>query len=340
MRLSNENILKMIFCSTHTLFEIKQKLNIFNNTVMYKAILSLTAYYQIYKSLGRMKNILSENCQIYSLTRYPSCNIIITASRSKHLKLWDVNKHYCIKTIDQDKPASSIVVLPDGNIASCTLSDIKIWDAKNDFKCIKKFYLKGYSFLFCLILLANGNMACATETNDNYYILIIAKNNYKCVKEFGKNSSLISCLTNLPFNKLASGGRDKTISIWDINDDYKCVGALGGHNGLIQALCAIPQKNILLSTSTDKTIKVWDIINYVCLRTIETNCDVMRCLLSLPGGYFASGYYSRIKIWDLGNFECLNTLESDFAHMTSLLLMDDGRLISSTADGKIIIWYY
>jgi hypothetical protein len=60
MRLSNENILKMIFSSTHTLFEIKQKLNIFNNTILYKTIISLTAYNQIYKSLGRMKNISSE----------------------------------------------------------------------------------------------------------------------------------------------------------------------------------------------------------------------------------------------------------------------------------------
>jgi WD40 repeat protein len=153
-----------------------------------------------------------------------------------------------------------------------------------------------------------------------------------------KHSSYISCLANLPINKFVSGSKDKTINIWDIYDDYKCVKTLNEHNGLIQALCAVPQKNILLSTSMDKTIKVWDIINYVCLRTIETDCDGMRCLVSLPGGYFASNYFSRIKIWDLGNFKCVNTLESD-AHMTSLLLMDDGRLISANTYGVITSWY-
>jgi E3 ubiquitin-protein ligase TRAF7 len=86
------------------------------------------------------------------------------------------------------------------------------------------------------------------------------------------------------------------IKIWDINDDYKCIKTLDGHNGLILALCALSKKNILISTSIDKTIKTWDMINYVCLKTIETNCDSMRYLLSLPGGYFASGYDKRIKI--------------------------------------------
>jgi hypothetical protein len=93
-----------------------------------------------------------------------------------------MNNYLCIKTLDLDKSVNSVILLSDGNIASCTLYAINIWDAKNDFKFIKTLSLKGYNFFCNLILLANGNIACGAETNNSCYVLIINKSSYKCVK--------------------------------------------------------------------------------------------------------------------------------------------------------------
>jgi WD40 repeat protein len=98
MSLSNENILKLIF-STNMLFKIKQNLNMINNRLLFNMFLSITAYSQIYKSLGITKHIIQGHSDdIDTLVILPNQNSMISGSKDKTLKLWDMDNYSSISS--------------------------------------------------------------------------------------------------------------------------------------------------------------------------------------------------------------------------------------------------
>jgi WD40 repeat protein len=57
---------------------------------------------------------------------------------------------------------------------------------------------------------------------------------------------------------LASGSKDKTIKLWDIQT-YKELAALNGHTDWVWSVAFTPDGKTLASTSKDETIKLWDV---------------------------------------------------------------------------------
>jgi WD40 repeat protein len=343
MIFSNENILKLIFSSS-TLFEIRGKLNIVYSKLLYKLILSMIDFSRIYKSLGRSKHIMPGHTdEIYSLTLLPNTNLV-SVSKDNTLKVWDMDTYLCIKTLKHEGPVTSIILLINGNIATCTWNKhIKIFSIDDDFTCLKTIHVHGFGDYDALIQLSDGNIACTAKQNNDYCIIILDNNNdYNCIKVLRGHLAYILCFANLPNDKFASGSRDAKINIWDINDEYNHIKrTLKGHGDWVLSLLVIPNKDILLSGSKDKTIRVWNIINYDCIEEIKSHINSVRSLLLLPNGYIAAGYwYGCIKIWNLNDFEWVNTLEEHQNDITSLLLIKDGRIISASADKRIIIWKY
>ncbi len=64
-------------------------------------------------------------------------------------------------------------------------------------------------------------------------------------------------LVVLPNGTIASGSRDNTIRIWDINTGEE-LKKLEGHTGSVRSLVVLPNGNIA-SGSSDKTIRIWEI---------------------------------------------------------------------------------
>ena len=59
--------------------------------------------------------------------------------------------------------------------------------------------------------------------------------------------------------RLASGGEDKTISVWDAVGG-KLLGTLKGHTSPVFSVAWSPDGKRLASCSGDKTVKVWNIV--------------------------------------------------------------------------------
>jgi len=71
------------------------------------------------------------------------------------------------------------------------------------------------------------------------------------------HTSCVSCLSLIKPNILASGSKDNTIKIWNL-DDQSCIHTLQGHTDSVWCLSLIKQ-NILASGSDDNTIKIWNL---------------------------------------------------------------------------------
>ena len=72
---------------------------------------------------------------------------------------------------------------------------------------------------------------------------------------------------------LATCGRDKTIWIWDAEDEtdeFECVSVLHGHTQDVKTIAWHPTLDMLVSVSYDDTIKVWreDADDWYCAETL------------------------------------------------------------------------
>ncbi|KAI9139143.1 WD40-repeat-containing domain protein [Paraphysoderma sedebokerense] len=67
---------------------------------------------------------------------------------------------------------------------------------------------------------------------------------------------------------LITGGRDKTIRLWNPYVLSKCAGSLFGHNATITEITINQEEAHIISLSEDKVVKVWSIKDMTCLQTL------------------------------------------------------------------------
>lgn len=144
----------------------------------------------------------------------------------------------------------------------------------------------------------------------------------------------ITALTAFPTGRLASGGYNGTIKLWDPQTG-SCLNTLSGC-GKVHVMAALP--NGRLASGGHKEIQLWDLQAGSCLNTLRGHSAAIRALALLPDGHLASGSEDNtIKFWDLKTGRCINTL-SGHKSVQALAMLPNGHLASGGGDNEIKIW--
>ncbi|KAJ5069170.1 lissencephaly-1 [Anaeramoeba ignava] len=172
---------------------------------------------------------------------------VISCSRDNTIKLWDFSTGLCLFTFeDHDDWVRRVAVNSDGTIfASCSNDKTaRIWDLASN-KCIS--VLSGHeNVVECL--------AFSPQTTNEFIEIKHEKFTF----------------INNPF--LATGSRDKSIRIWNL-ETKECVLILSGHENWVRSIVFHPCGKFLISVSDDRSIKIWDLSNSRCIRTINDAHD-------------------------------------------------------------------
>jgi WD40 repeat protein len=339
--LNNENILKLIL-NNFKLFKVKTLSFEIKNRTISKALLKLLNYEAIYKSLGNQGKIFfGKQEKFISLLPFNNDMNIIAYSEDYTLKTWDI-KNNISKTLDNcgEIFITSMLILPNNILLTCTAFALQLWDLKNEYNLLKKITFENYRYLYNPILLNNRNLAISAMNYFSYLVIVdYSKNEDYIVKEFKENTYFAFSLINLSNNRFASGNCEGVISVWDIADDYKCLKSFENRKCRVYSLAFGEKENLLFSGFYDSTIKVFNINDYVCVANFNTFQDSDAYIVLLPGGYFASVCKS-VKIWSSNNYHCVNTIEGNGSCFYSLLLLNDNRLVTCSNDMGIAIWDY
>jgi WD40 repeat protein len=149
---------------------------------------------------------------------------------------------------------------------------------------------------------------------------------------------------------LASGGEDKTVRIWHVNNGHpyswyneerSIYNTLEEHTSWVMSVKFIDDRT-LASCSDDCSIKIWDLEKGECIETFPLehknriwSIDFDRVNLRL-----ASGSEDRmVCLWDYEIRECLNLLQGYNNKICSIAFCPDSSILASGSDDRFIrIW--
>ncbi|KAL8742290.1 MAG: hypothetical protein Q9190_005205 [Brigantiaea leucoxantha] len=176
-----------------------------------------------------------------------SGNLLVSASRDKTLRIWDVTTGYCVKTLRGHADwVRDVAASFDGRfLLSCGNDQTaRIWDSTSgDIKMT----LVGHEHV----------VECCTFAPAASYAHLAALAGLKKPPPASSSGEF-----------LATGCRDKSIRIWDSRGTL--IKSLVGHDNWVRALVFHPGGKYLLSVSDDKTIRCWDLAQEgKCVKTLD-----------------------------------------------------------------------
>lgn len=256
-----------------------------------------------------MKTLQGHDHNVSSVTfTPPSSDYIVSASRDKTIKIWEVSTGYCLRTLNGHRDwVRMIRIHPSGNLmASCSNDQtVFVWhinsssslaNTQNECKFIE---LRGHEHVVECVswapdtssssILEGAGMLnglsndTSTTTNNNNETLI--------------NNNELAKRTSGPY--LCSGSRDKTIKLWDTLTN-QCLFTLNGHNNWIRGIVFHPGGKFLLSTSDDKTLRIWDLKNKRNNKTLDAHTHFVTSLdMHKTAPYVCTGSVDQsIKLWE------------------------------------------
>ncbi len=141
----------------------------------------------------------------------------------------------------------------------------------------------------------------------------------------------------------ASGSRDKTVKIWDL-ETGACRATLQGHTREVNSVAITPDGKLILSASDDNSVRVWDADSRRKLAKLDGHTDLVWAVVALQdnSGALSGSGDGTLRLWDLGSGKCLATIE--YGADTR----DDGcgcavnregtKVLSGHHDGRLRLW--
>ncbi|KAF2674708.1 nuclear migration protein-like protein nudF [Microthyrium microscopicum] len=175
-----------------------------------------------------------------------SGNLLVSASRDKTLKIWDVTTGFCVKTIrGHGDWVRAVTPSVDGRWLFSAGKDqtARLWDSTTSEQ--KAVFVGHEHEILCAAL--------APPVSYEHFAVLAGM----------KKPPPMSSTAEFA----ATAGRDKLIKLWDGRGTL--IKTLVGHDNWIRALVFHPGGKYLLSCSEDKTIRCWDLSQEgKCVKTI------------------------------------------------------------------------
>jgi WD40 repeat protein len=193
---------------------------------------------------------------------------------------------------------------------------------KHTFKCNSGYYKK-------FDLSSETTMAVTSWHNICLYDLTSGTH----IKTLQGHEDDVTVVTMLPDGTLASGSKDSTVKIWNLQSGA-CIKTLQ-ERAWITSLTVLPD-GTLASGSWDTTIKLWNNESRECISTLMGHTDCINDLIVLPNGKLASSSNDgTIKIWHQNS--CIKTLSVSPRWIESLAALSSHKFISHDIQGNIYL---
>lgn len=162
------------------------------------------------------------------------------------------------------------------------------------------------------------------------------------IKELQRNNESVYCVEwrTQDNNIVASGSKDNTVQIWDINSGRYTL--LEGHNGPVYSLAWSPDGSLLASGGVDGTIRLWDTASWRLFKQpiVGHRGNIISLAWSRDGRLLASGSADNtIRLWDTNNWIEAERFQGHHDLVSSVIWSPDGQFLATASiDATISFW--
>ncbi|KAI4336250.1 hypothetical protein L6164_014797 [Bauhinia variegata] len=144
---------------------------------------------------------------------------------------------------------------------------------------------------------------------------------------------------------------DKSLKIWDVADNYRCLESVKAHEDAINAV-AVSDEGTVYTASADGCIRVWErddkLRRYALERTLEKQKSTVNALALNGDGklLFSGGCDGVITVWERkvndGSENDMVSCEKLWGHVGAILCLInvEGVLASGSADQTVRVWQW
>ncbi|VXD17791.1 putative WD-40 repeat protein [Planktothrix serta PCC 8927] len=304
-----------------------------------------------------------------------------SASDDGTVKLWQHNKDLVKPLYGHQDAIWQIATSPDGKwIASVSEDDtLKLWYSDGRLRQTLK---QPESSFRSVRFSPNSRMILTVNTKGLVQFWDLEDQNQSPIKLLqtltGHQAAIYAVAIAPDGKKIASGGEDKTIKIWNLEGkllhnirahqeriwqltfsqdgqllasasqdgtvklwkpDGKPVKTLTVQKSGVLGLAFSPNGNSIITASLDDTLKIWK-IDGTLLKTIQVQSQgLMQVAISPDSQIIATGAIdNQVRLWNL-NGELLNTLPGHRGTVGNVSFTGDGKfLVSGGDDGNLMLW--
>lgn len=146
-----------------------------------------------------------------------------------------------------------------------------------------------------------------------------------------------ACVTFIDNQKLAAGGLDGCIYVWDLRTG-QLLQRLCGHTQPIWRVAALPAEGLLASSSMDNTVVIWDWQRgkqvAVLQGTVVASCP-SKGLLAISSGTKPVV----LQLWEAQSLRVVVSQRVDEQNIMDMAFSADGKYLVTVGNGKsVIVW--
>ena len=245
---------------------------------------------------------------VFGLAYSPDGSRLASSGSDGAVRVWSAESGDLLSTIEGSGWVLSVAYSPDGNrLATGGIEGaVTIWDA---------------------------------ATGDSLQTLVGHTADTKDFLGF-LDAFVVSVAYNPDGTRLASGGGDGTIVLWDAATGDS-LQTLVGHSDVVANVVFSPDGAYLASASQDETVRVWSVETGEALRTLEGHSNMVFGVAWSPAGtrLVSAGAEGRVRVWSVETGALLAEFEEHADEITSIAFRPDGAYLATTSiDGTVRLW--